>query len=51
MNAPHVLVIDDHAIVRLGVRQLLGAGAVLHEAADIASSFSGLEHALAEGAA
>lgn len=40
MNAPHVLVIDDHAIVRLGVRQLLGAGAVLHEAADIASALA-----------
>lgn len=40
MSPPHILVIDDHAIVRLGVRQLLGERAVLHEAADIRSALA-----------
>jgi DNA-binding NarL/FixJ family response regulator len=30
-----VLVVDDHAIVRLGVRQLLGAGAAVSEASSV----------------
>ena len=35
MHPPHLLVVDDHAIVRMGVRQLLGFSVVLHEAASI----------------
>jgi len=33
-----VLVVDDHAIVRLGVRQLLGDGAAVAEAASVAEA-------------
>lgn len=31
-STPHYLVIDDHSIVRMGLRHLLGHAAVLHEA-------------------
>ena len=36
----HVLVLDDHEIVRLGVRQLLEDRAQVHEAADLAQALT-----------